>query len=237
MESETGAPATTPKSFQFPPEKRGVSLRFFCEPRQRPGIADSKGKQQGRGCRKHVHNMSTKNGVSGGADMREMCGQPEAPGAGRGQILPAAEEQTVGQPHRNFREIRGGDLIFSKRQPRGRQAGRRLLDVLDVLQPSAGNHAAAGRPRARSATTWGRICRSGALELSKVNAPRRRTPGNAAISPAGTAGGIRKSKHPSASIVIFATHKKAGTAHAGRPVFSYGSPCQSSAAGKPSASG
>jgi len=124
------------------------------------------------------------------------------PGAGRGQILPAAEAQTVGQPHRNFREIRGGDLFFSKRQPRGRQAGRHLLDV---LQSSAGNHAAAGRPRARSATTGGRICRPGALEPSKVNAPRHRIPGNAAISPAGTAEEIGKSKHPSASIQTFRT--------------------------------
>jgi hypothetical protein len=30
------------------------------------------------------------------------------PGAGRGRILPAAEAQTVGQPHENFREMRTG---------------------------------------------------------------------------------------------------------------------------------
>jgi len=133
-------------------------------------------------------------------------GQPEARGQGGGKSF----QQPRRRPSDSLTEISAkfgaGICFFSKRQPRGRQAGgRRLLDVLDVLQPSAGNHAAAGRPRARSATTGGRICRPGALELSKVNAPRRRIPGNAAISPAGTAGGIGKSKHPSASIVIFVT--------------------------------
>lgn len=34
--------------------------------------------------------------------------------AGDGQILPAAEAQTVGQPHRNFREIQTGNRYFQK---------------------------------------------------------------------------------------------------------------------------
>lgn len=34
--------------------------------------------------------------------------------AGGGRILPAAEAQTVGQPHRNFREIQTGNRYFQK---------------------------------------------------------------------------------------------------------------------------
>lgn len=69
------------------------------------------------------------------ADDMATPGQPrDSPGAGRGRILPAAEAQTVGQPHRNFREMRGRGSDFSKRQPRGRR-------------DSLGNYKKNGRPR------------------------------------------------------------------------------------------
>lgn len=134
----------------------------------------------------------------------------------RGQGGGKSFQQPRRRPSDSLTEISanlGEGICFFKTAAEG-QAGRHLLDVLDVLQSSAAYHAAAGRPRARSATTGGRMCRPGALEPSKVNAPRRRIPGNAAISPAGTAGEIGKSKHPSG--------QETGTAHAGRPRLFYG---------------
>jgi hypothetical protein len=83
------------------------------------------------------------------------------------------------------------------------QTARRLLDV---LQPSAANNAAAGAASDAICDGRGRNMQAGTLKPSKINAPRRRIPGNAAISPAEPAGAIGKSKHHRA-------------AHAGRPFF------------------
>ena len=62
-EKRNGRALYDPEINSVSPGKTGHFVTLFCVPRQRPGNADSKGKQQGRGCQKHVQNMSGKNGV------------------------------------------------------------------------------------------------------------------------------------------------------------------------------
>ena len=70
--------------------------------------------------------------------------------AGGGEILPAAEAQTVGQPHRNFREIQTGNRYFQKKQIAMRcTSRRRIMQQMDSLgrdqRQSAGENAPSGR--------------------------------------------------------------------------------------------